>query len=206
VIAVGHLLLRGRVFIDRVISVAGAGIVEGRTGYFKGREGFPVTALINGRLPKGEVRFISGDPLMGSQVESTGFIGYQQTALSVIPKRQGQAFAPFLLPGFSRYTASRTYLSSLFRNRKYPFDTNNHGEHRFFVIGAPYDKVMPMRINTRQLVKSVMAEDFDLAEVLGLLEVAPEDFALPTFVDPCKNEMVQIVREKLAVYAQEVLG
>jgi Na+-transporting NADH:ubiquinone oxidoreductase subunit A len=62
------------------------------------------------------------------------------------------------------------------------------------------------------LVKAVMAEDYDLAEQLGLLEVDAEDFALPTFVCPSKTfvcpskmEMTDIVSQGLKAYAKEVL-
>ena len=63
---------------------------------------------------------------------------------------------------------------------------------------------MPMRIPAIALVKAIASEDFELAEQLGLLEVAPEDFALPTFIDPSKNEMVDIVRTGMRRYAAEV--
>jgi Na+-transporting NADH:ubiquinone oxidoreductase subunit A len=63
---------------------------------------------------------------------------------------------------------------------------------------------MPMAIPTMQLIKSILAEDFDLAEELGLLEVIPEDFVLPTFICPSKIEMVDIVKQGLKRYAAEV--
>lgn len=203
--AIGHILMHGKILTDRVVGVAGSGVVEGRTGFFKVRDGFPVSALIEGRLPKEDVRLISGDPLTGQKVDATGFIGYYDSTLSVIPENHDRQFMHFFRLGSDKYTASRTYLSGFFKNRLYSFDTNKHGEERFFVIGSPYDKVMPMNINTMQLVKAVLAEDFDLAEVLGFLEVAPEDFALATFVDPSKIEMTQIIREKLDAHALEVL-
>ena len=53
----------GQYFVPRVISIAGPGILESRTGYFKVREGYPISALLAGRVHKGVVRLISGDPL-----------------------------------------------------------------------------------------------------------------------------------------------
>lgn len=61
-----------------------------------------------------------------------------------------------------------------------------------------------MRIPTMQLVKAVLAEDFELAERLGLLEVDSEDFALPTFVCPSKVEMVEIMKQGIHRYAKEM--
>jgi len=47
---------------------------------------------------------------------------------------------------------------------------------------------MPLDVPTMQLVKAIMAEDYDLAAEFGLLEVDSEDFALPAFVCPSKIE------------------
>jgi len=51
---------------------------------------------------------------------------------------------------------------------------------------------MPM-----QLIKSIMINDIDKMEKLGIYEIAPEDFALPEYVCPSKIEMQTIVREGL---------
>ena len=64
---------------------------------------------------------------------------------------------------------------------------------------------MPMRIPTMHLVRAVQAEDFDLAEELGLLEIDAEDFALPTFICPSKVEMSDIIKRGLQLHAKESL-
>ncbi len=65
VVLIGYLLMHGRYLPERVISIAGPGIIEGMTGYFKTRAGVPISSLIEGRLEKGWMRLISGDVLMG---------------------------------------------------------------------------------------------------------------------------------------------
>ena len=50
----------------------------------------------------------------------------------------------------------------------------------------------------------MLAEDYDLAELLGLLEVDSEDFALPTFVCPSKMEMTEIIKNGIKRYASEL--
>ena len=77
--------------------------------------------------------------------------------------------------------------------------------HRPFIDSTLYDKVMPLEVPTMLLVKAILAEDYDLASSLGLLEVVGEDFALPTFVCPSKMEMVEIVNKGLKSYAKEIL-
>lgn len=43
----------------------------------------------------------------------------------------------------------------------------------------------------------MIAGDYDKMEKLGIYEVAPEDFALPEFVDTSKEELQKLTRESL---------
>lgn len=207
VTCIGHILLHEKMRHDRVIGIGGPAILSGRTGYFKVREGVPIHHLISGRLEKEDLRLISGDPLMGKKVANNGFLGYSDFALSAVPDPYRREFLHFMRFGTEKYSFSRAYLSGHLNNkdRKYFFTTSQHGEHRPFIDSSLYDKVQPLKIPTMLLVKAIMAEDYEAAEKLGLYEVAPEDFALPTFVCPSKMEMVEIVRNGLQRYAQDVL-
>ncbi len=206
VIAVGQMILKGRYYIDRVMSIAGSGAIEANQGFFRGRSGYPVEDLLAYKVPSKPVRLISGDPLTGHQVEEQDFIGFYDTTLSLIPENTTREQFHFLGLGANKYTATKTYLSGHFKppSSGYDFTTNQHGEERAFVDGSVYNKVMPMRIPTMQLVKAILAENFELAVELGLLEVASEDFALPTFIDPSKIEMMEIVKQGLHRYAHEM--
>jgi Na+-transporting NADH:ubiquinone oxidoreductase subunit A len=207
VVAIGHYLITGRYFIDRVIGIAGPGMHPQSIGFFKGRAGYPIGALIAGRIPKGLFRFISGDPLMGTKVTAEDFLGYSDYAFCVIPENTSREFMHFFRLGLDKYTYSGAYMSGHLdnKNREYEFTTNQHGEHRFFIDSTLYDDVMPLEVPTMLLVKAVMAEDFELADIYGLLEVDAEDFALPTFVCPSKMEMVEIMKRGIRQYAQEIL-
>lgn len=208
VAAIGHFLRTGKPLVERVISIAGPGIVDGRTGYFKVRQGAPVESLLEGRIEDRALRFISGDPLMGQSVERNGFLGWDHFCFCVIPENSKREFLHFFRVGADKFSCSRAYLSGHLDSlsREYPFTTNLHGEERAFIDPALYQKVMPLDISVMHLVKAIMAKDYELAEEFGLLEVDPEDFALPTFVCPSKIEMVDIVREALAAHAEEVLS
>lgn len=207
VVRIGVLLTHGRYLTERIISIAGPGVLPDRTGYFKVREGLPVHSLISGRLHQdGGLRFISGDPLMGKKVDQEDFLGFYHYAFSVIPENFQREFLHFFRFGVDKYSFSKAYVSGHLDNshREYDFTTNQHGEHRAFVDSTLYNKVMPLPIPTMLLVKAVMAEDFELAERLGLLGVDSEDFALPTFVCPSKMEMTEIIKTGLEQYANEV--
>lgn len=208
VVGIGHFLRTGKYFIDQIISIAGPGIIPEKIGYFKGRAGYPIGALIAGRIKKGLLRFISGDPLNGKKVEVEDFLGFNDTAFCVIPENVRREFLHFFRLGTQKYSFSKAYLTGHLNNtnRTYDFNTSLHGEHRAFIDSTLYDKVMPLNVSTMLLVKSIMAEDYDLADQLGILEVDSEDFALPSFVCPSKIEMVEIVKNGLKQYAAEIQG
>jgi Na+-transporting NADH:ubiquinone oxidoreductase subunit A len=207
VIGIGYILMTGRYFTERLISIAGPGVIPERVGYFKARMGYPIAGLVSGRIQRGRSRLISGDPLMGHQVTAEGFLGFHDYVFCVFPEPTSRQFLHFFRLGINRYTFSKAYVSGHLNNqdREYDFTTNLNGEHRFFIDSSLYQKVTPLKIPVMHLVKAVMAEDFDLAEELGLLEVDSEDFALPAFVCPSKMEMPQIIKKGLKQYAHEVL-
>lgn len=209
VVSIGHLFNTGKTFVERILSIAGPGIIENRTAYIRGRAGLPVNGLISGRVEHGPpLRLISGDPLLGTKVDVEDFLGYDDYAFTVIPENIEREFLHFFRLGGDKYSFSRAYLSGHYDNSKrlYNFTTNQHGEHRAFIDGTLSDEVMPLSISTLLLVKAVMSEDFELAEQLGLLSVDSEDFALPAFVCPSKVEMVDIIKQGLRQYAMDVLS
>ena len=208
VVAIGYFVITGRYFVHRVVSVAGPGVVEGKTGFFSLREGFPISTLVVGRAKEGPMRLISGNPLTGHQVGFEDFLGREDTVFCMIPENREREFLSFFRWGANKYTFSRGYASGYRQDvdSQYDFTTNQHGEHRPFIESGLYDEVMPLNIPTVPLMRAILAEDYDLAVELGLLEVDGEDFALPSFVCPSKIEMVEIVNNGLRRYASEVLS
>lgn len=206
VVNIGHAVLHGKYFIERIVSIAGPGVLPDRTGYFKVRMGYPISNLISGRVGKGLMRLISGDPLLGTKVNEGDFLGFDHYAFCIVPEGTEREFLHFFRFGINKYSFSKAYVSGHLdnSNREYYFSTNRHGEHRAFIDSSLYDEVMPLPISTMALVKAVMAEDFELAEELGLLSVDAEDFALTTFVDPSKIEMIDIMKNGLRQYAHDV--
>lgn len=207
VVCLGALLINGKAHHERVIGIGGTGILSNKTGYFKIRDGIPVSELIAGRLIPGTLRLISGDPLNGQQLAPSDYLRSDDFAFTVIPEMEEREFLHFFRAGTDKYSFSRAYLSGHRdpSSRNYFFSTNMHGEHRAFIDSSLYDKVQPLKISTMLLVKAVMAEDYDLAQKLGLLEVVPEDFALPAFVCPSKVEMPSIISQGQAVVARDFL-
>ncbi|MCP5470327.1 MAG: Na(+)-translocating NADH-quinone reductase subunit A [Chlamydiales bacterium] len=202
VITIGKMMLEGTYYVERILSLGGNGVEN--PSFYRGRMGIPIKMLLKEQTKEQLLAFISGDPLTGTKVDPEEFLGFFHTTVSVLPVNVKREMFHFWRLGLKKYTATRTYWSGFFKKKSYPFTTNQHGEERAFIDGKIYDKVMPMRIPTMQLVKALLAQDYELADILGVFEVAPEDFILPTFICPSKIEMVDMVKQGLHLYSKEL--
>ena len=72
-----------------------------------------------------------------------------------------------------------------------------NGEERAFVVTGQYEEVFPFDIYPQQLIKSIMIDDIEAMEELGIYEVAPEDFALCEVVCTSKLPLQSTVRKGL---------
>lgn len=197
VVAIGKWLTEGIYYTEKVISVAGEGISEEKRGFYRVNRGSSIEAVIG--KEKEAVRVISGDPLTG--VISSGYLGFYHNVICGLPEAKNKReFLHFLKLWRKGYSSSKAYL---FKGKTPGFTTTQYGEERPFVEGAIYDKVMPLMIETMPFIKTLLTEQYDKSEALGLLEVAPEDFALPAFVCPSKIEMPEIVKQGLQEYAAQ---
>lgn len=199
VIAIGMWIKEGIYYADKVIGIGGEGIPEEKRGYYRVNRGSSLESLI-GKYDD-SVRVISGDPLNGTS--SIEYLGFHHLAVSAFPEAEKKReFLHFLKMKRKGYTASKAYF---FQKKEPSFTTYQHGEERAFVDGAIYDPVMPLNIETMPLIKMLLTEDYEKGEALGLLEVSPEDFALPAFICPSKIEMPEIVKQGLQRYAEQYL-
>jgi Na+-transporting NADH:ubiquinone oxidoreductase subunit A len=202
VIAMGNLFRNGIYDASRVVAITGSEVINPR--YLRIIGGASVKSLTEGNVSTSAHRYISGNPLTGTRVAPGGYIGYYDAQLTVIPEGDHYEFLGWALPGFHKFSFSRSFWSWLSPNRQYVLDTNMNGGHRAFVITGLYEKVLPMNIYPMQLLKAILAEDIDLMEKLGIYEVAEEDFALCEFVCPSKTEMQALVRKGLDLMMKEM--
>jgi Na+-transporting NADH:ubiquinone oxidoreductase subunit A len=191
---IGKLLNEGVFDASRVIAVAGSQV--DRPKYYKAFIGTSIKSILNDAgLKKGENRIISGNVLSGKRIDSDSYLGFYDTQLTVVPEGNEPEFMGWLAPGFEKFSMSRTFFSWLNPEKKYNPDTNLHGEERPFVITGQYEEVLPMDIYPMQLLKSILIEDIELMENLGIYEVVEEDFALCEFVCTSKIESQRIIRK-----------
>lgn len=207
VLTIGHLFLKGRILNEQVVALAGSGLKSSLRRYVITTKGANFESLLPLQDISSDVSLISGDPLTGRLCdrESLPCLGMRDSTISVLPNPKTRQAFNFLRLGINKPTHTRTYLSG-FLKRKHTYmdpDTNLHGETRPIIDTEIYDKVMPLKIPVVPLIKAVITKDFELACMLGFLEVCPEDFALPTFIDPSKTEMLTIIKDALKDYAKE---
>ena len=203
VIVIARLFNEGKYDVSRIISLCGSEVSKPR--YYRTISGTCVSNLIDDNVENDNNRVICGDVLSGTKIDKNGYLGFYDTQLTVIKEGNEQEFLGWALPGFNKFSMSKSYFSWLFPKRKYDIDTNMRGEERAYVVTGQYEKVLPMDIYPQQLIKAIMIEDIDLMEKLGLYEVGPEDLALCEFVCTSKIEVQSIIRHGLDLLRKENL-
>ena len=196
VIAMGTLLLTGRVWTDRYVSLGGTHVKRPRI--LQTRLGAATNPLLEGELFEGENRIISGSVIYGREAKGAyGFLSRFQNILSVIKEDRSREFQGFLSPGLNKFSVKSTFVSSLFSNKTFSFGTNRNGSKRDIVPIGSYESVFPFDMEPVFIARALISNDLDRLEVLGALELAGEDMALCTYVCPGKNEYSDLMEQAL---------
>lgn len=162
--------------------------------------GASISTLLDGELKtQNDVRIISGNVLTGIKVNKEGFLHFPYRQITVINEgSHADEFMGWASMSPKKYSVKRSFPAFLRGlSKPFDFDARIKGGHRAMILSGEYDKVFPFDIYPEYLLKSIIAGDIDRMEKLGIYEVAPEDFALPEFVDTSKIELQKIVREGL---------
>jgi Na+-transporting NADH:ubiquinone oxidoreductase subunit A len=202
VIQIGKLFLNGIYDTSKLVAFAGSEVKDPQ--YYKTYTGSAIKNMAEGNLNQPHVRFISGNPLTGTRIDKDGHIGFYDHVVSVLPEGDKYEFLGWILPSAKKISFSRAFglFSFLSPSKEHVMDTNTHGEPRAFVQTGVFEQVTPMDILPTFLIKSILAEDFDEMEALGIYEVIEEDLALCEFVDVSKHKVQQILREGLDLIQQ----
>jgi len=190
VLIIGELFKNGRFSTERVVALTGANLTAAR--HVRTYAGANL-----GELLKGEnldnIRVISGDVLTGDNVGTDGYLGYFDDQVTTLEEGNEAEIFGWLLPLKPRASISATIPTF----SDFAATTNTHGEKRAFVVNNDYEQVMPMDIYTQQLMKSIMVQDFESMEGLGIYELVEEDVALAEFACVSKQPLQYILRSGL---------
>jgi Na+-transporting NADH:ubiquinone oxidoreductase subunit A len=202
IVITGRLFNQGKFDATRIIALTGSQIKNPQ--YFKTITGGSVKHIIaEGGLKEGENRIISGNVLTGNKISAEGYLDFYDSQVTVIPEGHEYEFMGWLTPGFNKFSMSRAFFSWITPNKKHELNSNLHGEERPFVVTGEYEKVFPMDIYPVQLLKSILIEDVEMMEKLGIYEVVEEDFALCEFVCTSKIESQDIIRRGIDIIRKE---
>ena len=198
----GEWARTGRYPAKTVVAVAGS--AAGQRKYFRMRQSGACEALNGGQRFAAGTRVIGGTVLHGNVVAQDDCLGFFDKTLTVIPEGEGQRdLFGWALPQFGKLSWHRSVFSWLAPKKEYVVDARLNGGHRPIVNIGAWEGVTPLDIHPSYLVRAIQANDLEEAVKLGLLEVTEEDVALCTFVDPCKIDVGQVIRQGLDMYEKE---
>lgn len=152
------------------------------------------------------LRIISGNVLTGKKVNpDTDFIRYPYHQITVIKEGDNEdEFMGWASMSPQKFSVKRSFPAFLRGLTKpFPFDARIKGGKRAMILSGEFDKVFPFDIYPEYLLRAIQNGDIDRMEKLGIYEVAPEDFALPEFVDTSKHELQHMVRKALDMVQAE---
>lgn len=202
VAAIGRTFTTGKFDLTRKVAVVGSRSKSPK--YLRTIAGANVEGLVKEHIDADNTRVISGDVLTGTQIEHNGFLGVFADTLTAIPEGNYKEFMGWTLPGFGKFSLSKTFPAFLTPNKEYDLDTNLHGEERAFVVSGEYEKVFPFDILPQYLLRAILTRNVDKMEALGIYEVIEEDFALPEVICTSKIPLQQIVGEGLSYLKKEM--
>ena len=204
---IGHLMLTGEADFSTVVAVTGPAALLHRN--IRTTVGASLASLLKEELPEDteHTRVVSGNALTGVRVSATnGFLRFPYRQITLLPEGDdADEFMGWASMSPKKFSVKRTFPAFLRgKGALFPFDSRIKGGRRAMILSGEYDRVFPFDIYPEYLLKAIMAFDIDRMEQLGIYEVAPEDFALPEFVDTSKLELQKIVREGLDRLREEL--
>jgi Na+-transporting NADH:ubiquinone oxidoreductase subunit A len=202
VIAIGKLFTEGKIFTDRVVSLAGPQVNNPRL--IRTQVGASLTELTANELADGENRVISGSVFGGKTAAGPeAYLGRFANQISVLEEGRERPMLHYLRAGVNRHSVKNIYISKLLSSKIFNFTTTTNGSERAMVPIGTYEKVMPLDILPTQLLRALIVEDMETAINLGALELDEEDLALCTYVCSGKYEYGPILRNNLTRIEKE---
>ncbi|MGI9292018.1 MAG: Na(+)-translocating NADH-quinone reductase subunit A [Gammaproteobacteria bacterium] len=195
VIAIGMLFTEGRLSLDRVVALGGPGFKKPRL--ISTKLGASIEDLTkDAMIAESALRIISGSALDGHKATGPAawLSRYHLQVTALTEHRKRSLFGWFRSGGYS-------FAGRLSSNTPAPdgqsVTTARYGRPTAMLPIDAFDKVMPLNMLPVPLLKALLIKDTDQAQLLGCLELAPEDLALCTFVCPGKNDYGFVLQENL---------
>lgn len=203
VVTIGKFFLEGVYDPVRTVALGGPDVLNPH--YYKTHMGANVAGMLERNLEQDHVRVISGNVLTGKQVDhEKGHLGFFHNQVSVVEEGDKYEMFGWLIPSYMRPSLSKTFPAALFPDYEHRVNTNTHGEDRAFVVTGQYEQVLPMNLYPVHLLKSIIANDLDKMEGLGIYEVVEEDLAICEFVCTSKQPVQKTLRDGIEYLKEQM--
>ena len=198
VLMLARFLQHGRYPTERIVAVGGMSTRHCR--HVKTRIGAPLGLLCDVASENKNVRFIVGGLFRGYESSPDGFMGFYETALTVISQGGRQEFLALFAPGYQKPTYSRVFLSRLNRGGL-DYDCNRHGDERACIACMHCADVCPVDILPQMTYKAILSGEVEEYLAHGLLDCVA--CGLCSYVCPAKIELSGTFMAAKAAYAKE---
>ncbi|MDC0207769.1 NADH:ubiquinone reductase (Na(+)-transporting) subunit A [Pseudomonadota bacterium] len=201
VISLGYLLSNKNLRTNKYISIGGPNCHEPKI--LKVKYGSNLSETSAGKILD-DSRVISGSVLHGHTGENVmNYLGAFDNQVSVLPDQSNDILFNWAMPGSKLHSKLPAFISSWIKPKTFNFNVSMNGGNRAIVPISSYQEIMPLNILTTQLLKSLVTLDIELGEKLGVLELAPEDLALASYVCPSKYDYQSILDSNLEKMYEE---
>ena len=191
----GYLLQNNKLRTDKYISVGGPSTLDPKI--LKVKYGSNLLEVTAGKILDNS-RVISGSVLNGHTAENVmNYLGSFDNQVSVLPDESNDILFNWAMPGSTLHSKLPAFISSWIKPKNFNFNVSMNGGNRAIVPISSYQEIMPLNILMTQLLKSLVTFDIELGEKLGVLELAPEDLALASYVCPSKYDYQSILDSNL---------
>ncbi|MGB3799881.1 MAG: Na(+)-translocating NADH-quinone reductase subunit A [Lewinella sp.] len=190
VLLFGELFQNGHYNTSRLIALSGDSFSE--PSYVRTYAGANIGELLAGETVHEHSRIISGDVLSGTKRSTDNYLSYFDNQITAIEEGDNAEIFGWLVPNSAKASISPTV--PVLSNDLH-LTTRTNGEKRAFVVNNDYEQVLPMDIYMTQLMKSILVNDLETMEGLGIYELVPEDVALCEFACVSKQPLQQILRQ-----------
>ena len=195
IISLGYLLKNKSLRTHKIIALGGPSVFK--PSLISARISGNIDQLTAGKIDNNS-RVVSGSLIYGHASEGImNYLGFYDSIISAIPDEANDIFLNWLMPGSNLHSKLNVFSSSLLKPNKFTFNVSLNGGDRAIVPIGSYDEILPMDILVPQLLKALVVGDIEQAVELGMLELAPEDLALASYICPSKYDYCSILANNL---------
>ena len=198
VLALSFFLQNGVYPLEKVVAVGGPRST--RRQHLRTRVGAPVSDLV-GPMEGDGLRLVCGGVFNGYSAGRDSYLGFYETALTLMPAGDPKALFGFVMPGYQKASRSRAFLSVL-NSGPMELECDMNGEDRACINCGYCARVCPVDILPQFTFKAVEADEIEDALSLGLLDCV--ECGLCSFVCPSKIEISDILKTAKEAYAKEI--